>query len=705
MPLDSYEFYAVNLVSGAVLDVLDPVSASWERRLNEPGSATLSFHVRQFDRRLVEPDLAAVYVVRNSVPVFGGYVTGLAVDGERRTAQVGLTELTGYLARRVPRRDYTFTQERQVDIAAAIVDESNVLGTGIGLVPEVREPADLAPLRDRTYPRREFKTLLELLDSLVGVIGGLDYRLDLRYEESSDTYQRVVLLSDDLHRDLALTWRAGVDRGTWAVETQVEDHANYVVATGEGQDDDLLWEAVWADLIPGGYPRFDRVTAYRSVTRRATLREHAEGDLAASLPVLDVPRIDVAISDFAPTPNAALPGDTVVVEVDDGIGQFAGRARILSTNITWDRGSPARAAVGLAPLPLSGVETDSESGGQGAALLAGTVTPQALAGSGSTAAAPAPRPQALQRLLRALDERVATLEHEPNGGGGIVGPEGPEGPPGPPGPAGGAVLSGFWEYATQTTGPAATGEVRTSFSGGTSLSDTGTVWLHEVDADGLDWSLVTINPGDTLYLRDSDGGSLTLAVDSVTPSGSQTELGVTVEGGTATTPKKNERVQVSLARAPTPVGLDTRLWVPAVLLQPQFSTGLISNTSAGRADVKALAPGTSFLTASVHLSPQYPVGGSWAVTLAYTTAGTSAVNTGVRYTTMNGSGADLNTDDVSLNQTVPGDGSDTNKREALLASGLAWGPGDLVALRVGRRSGDSNAQSLNVLGVWLDFTP
>lgn len=133
-------------------------------------------------------------------------------------------------------------------------------------------------------------------------------------------------------------------------------------------------------------------------------------------------------------------------------------------------------------------------------------------------------------------------------GGGSRGPQGPAGPPGPPG---GAVLSGKWLFSPETTGPADTGQIRTE----PSLSDiqsVGQMWISTIDADGLDWSPVTINVGDRFYIR-ADGGEMWV-LDITSTGGPDNALNVTLVSTTGQAPKRNERVQVSLVPGtPAPV--------------------------------------------------------------------------------------------------------------------------------------------------------
>jgi len=114
---------------------------------------------------------------------------------------------------------------------------------------------------------------------------------------------------------------------------------------------------------------------------------------------------------------------------------------------------------------------------------------------------------------------------------------------GTPGPPGGSVLSGWWSYHTGTTGPAASGQIRSSGSG--VINDPITIWLNAIDKDGLDWSLVTVVPGDILYLRSASGETWRLDVDSVPGN---TQINCTLISSTANPPRKNESVQVSLVR-------------------------------------------------------------------------------------------------------------------------------------------------------------
>ena len=120
---------------------------------------------------------------------------------------------------------------------------------------------------------------------------------------------------------------------------------------------------------------------------------------------------------------------------------------------------------------------------------------------------------------------------------------GPPGPVGPQGPPGGAVLSGVWTYSDVASGPAPSGQIRTS--GGAGVGTPMTVWLNPVDSNGLDWSIVTSQVGDVLFIRNASGESWMLEVTSV-PGNTQIET--TIVSSTAQPPRKNTAVEVSLVR-------------------------------------------------------------------------------------------------------------------------------------------------------------
>lgn len=377
----SYQFLAVDLVTGDVLEEVVPASGTWERKVNEAGTATLTFHLHQVDPLTVAPHLVAIYVVRDGVCVWAGYAESTKANGNDRTVQVGYVELIGYLHRRVLSGDVIANGVQQTQIVAALIAQANV--DGIDLVPVVQAPSSV--VRDRTYTAHERPVIGELIANLTEVIGGVDYELRV-VSDGAGGWRRDVVISDSLARLLKVTWMAGRDRGGYEVNTEAGDHANRMYATGAGEGPALLVE-VAADP-PGEYPRFDGVESHRNVTDPNTLDEHAEGSLAIRRRPLATPTLELAVPDLVAVIGTVRPGDYLRVHVDDGAAQFDQLARIVGWTVSWERGAVPTIKFDLATLP------NSEADGTRA------VAPEA----------PAPRDTGFAATLQRLDSRLGQLE-------------------------------------------------------------------------------------------------------------------------------------------------------------------------------------------------------------------------------------------------------------------------------------------------------
>lgn len=383
---DPYTFVTADLLTGAVIRTVQPASATWERKLNAPGSATLTFHIDQFPLAVVEPNLVAVYILRDDHVLFAGWVTKVSANGGSRTAQVGLTELTGYLYRRSLRSTRTYAGVPQVDIVANLIDYTNA-NDGIGLAP-VAQLGSVGITRDRAYEGLERHNVGTLIENLTGVIGGPDYELRVR-SNGAGGFVREVLIADSLGRALPLVYEAGVNLSSWSVNVDGDEHANRVDATGAGQGPGLLIATAQEPVTQ--YPRFDGVTAYRSVTNQSTLAEYADGDLARlARPILQ-PAIQMAFDDIGIGSGSIRPGDTFRVTIDDGMAQFDDLARLIGWKFDYTVGKPPGVVfdvVPVRPVPRSLVSR------------AGT-----LFGS-----SPSPRTPSLFDELTSMQRRLAALE-------------------------------------------------------------------------------------------------------------------------------------------------------------------------------------------------------------------------------------------------------------------------------------------------------
>ena len=147
-----------------------------------------------------------------------------------------------------------------------------------------------------------------------------------------------------------------------------------------------------------------------------------------------------------------------------------------------------------------------------------------------------------------------------------VGLPGPQGPPGPPGldgedgAPGGTMVSAYWTYALATTPPPAAGQVRTT-PDNPIVGSPYTIFLSETDRDGVVWS-GTINPGDNVRLRGTNGASQVCIVDSLVDAGGYAEIETTLDSFSGLL-AKNTDIRVDLIRAAPSGGTVAPLeWLP-----------------------------------------------------------------------------------------------------------------------------------------------
>jgi hypothetical protein len=139
---------------------------------------------------------------------------------------------------------------------------------------------------------------------------------------------------------------------------------------------------------------------------------------------------------------------------------------------------------------------------------------------------------------------------------GATGATGPTGAQGDQGEAGGSLLSAFWQFSNTTTAPPAAGQLRSN-------STNTTVWVHKTDTDGFDRTagLASIQVGNLIYVRSTNGMALNLTITAIADSGTYMTFTTTVASGTA---NKGARTQLNFVLVP-PTGLPTGGTVTQVL--------------------------------------------------------------------------------------------------------------------------------------------
>lgn len=354
MSCDQYwRVLACDLASGRVRKVLSPDTLTFEETLNRVGKGTMNLNTRDITVRDVWPHLASVYVLRiaggtasptDPVIEWAGIIEAVTASGNGRT-DVGMESIESYWHRRVLRRDgewldpIDFRQVSQTVIAKYLSD--TCLDGGIPLYAD----ADASEWRrDRVYNMWDRKNIGEAIEQLTDVIGGPDYEL-VHQRTSGGTYFTTATFRDYVGFDRDVVIRSDREASDYTLKLDGGPHATRVDAIGEGEERDMLIETA-EDL--NIYPVFEATPAWKDVSLRATLRQHAQGHLDAYRDPLASPT--VTVPGFDPDPDTVRLGDTISADIEYGAVTFHGKARVVSVAWRQDLDGPPTRTLTLLPV-------------------------------------------------------------------------------------------------------------------------------------------------------------------------------------------------------------------------------------------------------------------------------------------------------------------------------------------------------------------
>lgn len=331
----------VNLADGTRRRFAHPTGLTFENLLNEPGSASISLPVRDYTMADIWPHLTSVAITRISGP--GASTTspvceylGLVEDVRADSGGVltlGMKSIEQYLQYRLLPTT-SFNQQPQNQIGAALVNYANADG-----IPLVGVGVD-GQLRDRNYGEDDDKVILEAVKQFTQVIGGPDYVLS--HEFSSGHWSTEMEFVDRAGEDKGGQINARLGLSTYDIAVDATPHANKVIGVGENPN--IKFTAIASETI---YPLFERSEAWVDVSRQATIRQHAEGELEASLHPAASPSVTLVGTELAAEFNL---GDTVHLKMDHGAVAYHGPARLIGKAWASEEGSPTSCTFSLVPL-------------------------------------------------------------------------------------------------------------------------------------------------------------------------------------------------------------------------------------------------------------------------------------------------------------------------------------------------------------------
>jgi hypothetical protein len=274
------------------------------RHIGRPTEATVDVYCYDIE---TDPDAATLGIPTEAGIVPGwdsatlpGRVMLVALDDEEQPVWAGMVlrrrsdagqvvtcdcaTLEAYFDRRYVTDQIYTTSDQVSGIAKGLID--GIVPTGIGFT--VDAPASNT-LRDREYFGDEDKTLLSVLQELMGVIGGPEFTVDHEWTDATKTTLRsVVRVRNRIGMASALPTAAFEMPGSVTNLSYVEDYstehgANDVMATssGEGEARPESDHQTAGDLLAGGWVKYeDRFTPSTSITSITTLNAHASQRLA-----------------------------------------------------------------------------------------------------------------------------------------------------------------------------------------------------------------------------------------------------------------------------------------------------------------------------------------------------------------------------------------------------------------------------------------
>lgn len=252
-----------------------------------------------------------LFAFRDGVPVWCGMPTGVSDSGDL-TVPVTLTEITGYLSKRVQdTHTLTFGQQEQTAIAAFIASELSQVGMTVSV-------ATTAPiLRDRTYQVYE-DTMGTLLVNLSQVINGPQFRTQLSAAATPGLAPSAVMriayprVGSDTGLGITVPGSSIAYSATWDAD-QLRTHTVALGAVPDTAAANAARPVYVLDQPRPNIPRLDAVDDWSTTILTTTLNERAHTSAAQyAVPVLSL----TATADAGDPPLGSYGvGDTVTVSM------------------------------------------------------------------------------------------------------------------------------------------------------------------------------------------------------------------------------------------------------------------------------------------------------------------------------------------------------------------------------------------------------
>lgn len=227
--------------------------------------------------------MLALLVDDDDRPIWGGVILRRIPD-ETVWVPLAMATLEHYLDRRYLNTTLAYASTEQTTIASGIANRAVVLDG----VPFTIDAKPTGVLRDRTYYDSEDKTPLSLLNDLVNIQNGIEFTVDLEWQDSSNTVLKYMLrIGSRIGKALAVPTRfehpGSVQKFTIPQDYSRENGANDSMAVSSGEGDVRPMSSHYVDTasLGAGWVRYEhRFTPSTSITDVGTLNAYAAEDVA-----------------------------------------------------------------------------------------------------------------------------------------------------------------------------------------------------------------------------------------------------------------------------------------------------------------------------------------------------------------------------------------------------------------------------------------
>lgn len=210
--------------------------------------------------------------------LWAGIPQNLVAEATSPVVRISAVSPEAYLARRfVPSKK--FTQVDQIDIAKWLVERAALYG-----LPFAYDCPVSGVRRDREYFKDDSATVLKRLEELGNVIGGFEWRIDVRFTADRSAvvpvfvtgYPRIGVASAAPQAVFELP--GGLTEVTVETRWDDGDAATFVLAKGSGEGEDTPFSApgIAEEIEAAGIPRLELVKDFSSVKSLSVLNAHAQ---------------------------------------------------------------------------------------------------------------------------------------------------------------------------------------------------------------------------------------------------------------------------------------------------------------------------------------------------------------------------------------------------------------------------------------------